>query len=452
MSVINQMLKDLEQRRAQGFDNNAGMLDDLDAGSSEAVPANKNGKAWLVLIVFLLLAIIGTWLYLEWYSSQDKKVAEIKPAPVVQPKSEVYKSVVQEIKPAERIEITSEPVEPSVEEVVVTETLPVENPEPEIVAEEIKISTLLPSPLRATGSREIVTVYGSGFIEPLSITMEWDAGRAFKELEPWQVKIVSTSEIQLHVNLGRTEDDWRLFIKQLDGSQQADYNFTVMAMEPKQIEAEVKPVEIAEKPAPVSSFSKINRTLSSDEQARLEFSKASLLMQQGKTNKAKQSLRQVLSLDFTHLKARQTLSAILFREQAYDDAIEVLELGRLQRPEHVPFTLLLARIYTERGQDPVAVELLESQQPVVAPNSEYYALLAALYQRSAQYKKAADTYKKLLASFPSRAVWWMGLGLSLQSLQQNEDALAAYNKSLQTQGLTDELRRFIKSRVVQLKG
>ena len=445
MSVINQMLKDLEQRRAQGFDNSEGMLDDLDADSNDQVPVKKRSKVWPVFFIFLFTASAATWFYLEEYSQQDKKinVVETKPEVVAKPKAEVYKSVVQEIAPVEKVEI----IEPAIDESIVADKQVVEESVAESIAEEIVISTILPSPVRATGNREILTVFGRGFIAPLEVTMEWNDGREFKKLEPWQVKIISESELQLHVNLGKAEDDWRLLIKQHEGTQQADYKFTVLAM----ALPEVKPVEnVLVEPEPASSFSKTNRSLSKDEQVRLEFSKASLLMQQGKVGKAKESLRQVLALDFAHLQARQTLAAVLFREQAYDEAIEVLELAGIQHPNHVPFRLLLARIYTERGQDPLAVDLLERMQPAVAPNSEYYALLAALYQRGAQYKKAAEIYKKLLASFPSRAIWWMGLGLSLQSLQQNEDALAAYNKSLQTQGLTAELRRFINTRIAQL--
>ncbi len=475
MSVINQMLKDLEQRRAQGFDNNAEMLDDLDVGAASGPPANGRSNVWRVFVVFLLVAIIATWVYLNATSKQDEDVVEVKPAEATEPKISDYKSIVQEVvvedkqpsqlitettvlkgidKTTEEIKNNIEPVE---EEVKITSVAVDAEPLKESVSKasnsEIKISAILPSPLLATGEREIITVYGAGFIAPLNITMEWDAGRAFKELEPWQVKVNSETEIQLHINLGSVEDEWRLLIKQVDGSEQAEYKFSVLDMPVKETEPEVMldKEKTSEKKNEVS-FTKVNRTLTIDEKVNLAYSKAQFLIQQGKIKQAKESLYEVLALDFSHLQARQSLSAILFREQAYDEAIEVLKLSSIQHPEHVPFTLLLARIYTERGQDPLAVDLLERLQPAVAPNSEYYALLAALYQRSAQYKNAADVYKKLLVNFPSHAVWWMGLGLSLQSLQQNQNALDAYKRSLQTQGLSNELRRFVKTRITQLTG
>ncbi len=448
MSVINQMLKDLEQRRAQGFDKDADMLGDLDASAAENSPVRSPHYLWLIFSIFFIVSILLAGMYSEGYFDKDEKKVEVETeiAQVVEPeKKPVHKSIVQEI-------IVKDDVTTKTEPPLLAEEITVEKEKTKPLQKEIKIATILPSPLYATGNREIITVYGSGFIAPLSVVMEWNDGRAFKELEGWQVNVMSETELQLHVNLGQTEDNWQLLVKQLDSNQQANYKFTALAKEPTPVAKETKPQEVVVEPVPESSFTKTNRILGHDEKVRLAFSKASLLIQQGKIKKAKHALHQVLVLDFSHLQARQALAAILFREQAYDEAIEVLELGSIQHPDHVPFTLLLARIYTERGQDPRAVELLERLQPAVAPNSEYYALLAALYQRGAQHKNAADVYKKLLVSFPSRAIWWMGLGMSLQALSKNEDALRAYNKSLQTQGLTAELRRFIKTRIAQLQG
>jgi len=458
MSVINQMLKDLEQRRAQGFDNDPGMLDDLDAGVADSrAPGSKQRGLWIIVSLLFLLIAMLVWLVIKDRLNQEPAVvAEVKQAPVVKPIKPVQTKPQPVIVAETETVAAQEPVVEKTEQPVISQLNKTVEPLPqavevnEIADEEIKIQTILPSPLLARGTREIITVYGSGFSQPLSVTMEWDGGRAFKELEPWQVEFIKPTEIQLHVNLGTTSDDWRMLVTNKDSGKQAEYKFIVDAGIDEVVEASV-PEETAPKKAE-TTINKQKRALSKDEQIGVAYAKASNFLQQGLTDKAKQSLREVLLLDFAHLQARQTLAALLFREQAYDDAIEVLDLGRIQHPRHVPFRLLLARIHTERGQDPLAVELLEQLQPAVAQNSDYYGLLAALYQRSAQHQKAASVYQKLLNSYPGKAVWWMGLGLSLQSSQQNSDALIAYNKALQTKGLTAELRRFIKSRIVQLQG
>jgi len=515
MSVINQMLKDLEQRRAQGFDNETGMLDDLSgAGGDDSEETSSKKSYWILTGVLLVVAIgVGVFFVQQWQqktlpivvmkeSSINAAEPEITSTPEVVTKQS---SVVKEIVVTEPVEqpaenkTTTEPVEsiqqanvpeavvtnqsPVVKEIVVTEPMeqpannkstlePVESiqqadvPEThELVVEQLThpvpankvivpvpgeqmaIETILPLPLIANGEREIITVHGRGFIAPLKVMVKWGGGRAFKDLEPWQIKVINQTEMQLHVNLGTSKDDWRLIIQQLETDNFAEYEFNVIAGNKKPVVV-VNENVIEEEPAKVVGvFNKTVTPLTKAEQVRLTYAEATHLLQQGKTTTAKQVLRKLLSLDFTHIQARQTLAALLFQKQQYNEAIEVLELGRIQHPRHVAFTLLLARIYTERGQDAIAVELLEGLEPEVSSNSDYYALLAALYQRSAQYTNAASVYEKLLRVYPGRGVWWMGLGLSLQTTERKQDALSAYQKALQAQGLTVELKRFIEARV-----
>ena len=452
MSVINQMLKDLEQRRAQGFDNGTDMLDDLAGadGTDNIEPSSKKGF-WLLLGLLLIIVLgIGLFFGQVW---QQKKLPIVSPiAEEPTPQSPVKPIVVETAPEPEVVAVENETmaIEPESTLVISSPVKPVASVQNEIVEvitpeplEEMIISEILPSPLIATGLREIITVHGSGFVGPLKVTMEWNDGRAFKDLEPWQIKVISKTEIQLHVNLGTVPDDWRMFIAQLDSDNRAEYQFGVIAAAKKSIEIVNEKVSDVKE----SVFNKKAVALTKDEQVRIAYAEASNTLQKGKTTDAKELLYKVLLLDFTHIQARKTLASLLFREQQYDEAIEILELGRIQHPEDVTFTLLLARIHTERGQDPVAVDLLERINPDVASNSDFYALLAALYQRSAQYKKAAVVYEKLLRVYPGRAVWWMGLGLSLQSTERQQDALSAYKRALSAQGLTVELKRFIQKRM-----
>ena len=454
MSVINQMLKDLEQRRAQGFDNGTDMLDDLAGvdGTDNVESSSKKGF-WLLLLGLLLIIVLGAGLFFgqAWQQKQFSVVSPIAEEPT---RKAPVKSIAVETAPEPEVAVVENEtaaIEPELTLVIASQVKQeldvqneiVETSTPEPREAEMIISAILPSPLIATGLREIITIHGSGFIEPLKVTMEWSDGRAFKDLEPWQIKVISETEMQLHVNLGTLPDDWRMIIAQLDSDNRVESQFSVIAAAKKSIEIVNEKVSDVKEPV----FNKKAITLTKDEQVRIAYAEASNTLQQGKTTDAKKLLHKVLLLDFTHIQARKTLATLLFREQQYDEAIEILELGRIQHPEDVSFTLLLARIHTERGQDPAAVDLLERINPDVASNSDFYALLAALYQRSAQYKKAVAVYEKLLRVYPGRAVWWMGLGLSLQSTERKQDALSAYKKAIASQGLTVELKRFIQKRI-----
>jgi len=515
MSVINQMLKDLEQRRAQGFDNNADMLDDLGVSTNNDNDATKGSRKSLWLLLILTLCVVAAFSFILWKTTKKQvpvsvtterssvviPLEEPKSKPIIENTTPVVSSVVPEaivpileervleqkgelssggnesVTEAEDLKLKEGAVEPKVIlssglDESVTETVDLKLKEravePKVIlasdldksvtmatkvvqpilsnSEKIHVESVSPTPLIANGKREIITVRGSGFNAPLKVILEWDERRAFKELEPWQVKVINDKEIQLHVNFGTIADDWRMIISQVDGNSRAEYEFTVNA-QPKALVDVVSNTTPVLPPAPVSVFNKKVTSLTIDEQVRLIYVEASNSLQQGDIDNAKELLLKVLTFDSSHIQARETLATLLIKQRQYDQAISILEQGRIERPEHVSFVLLLARIHTERGQDPRAIELLERINPNVASNSDYYALLAALYQRSAQYKKAALVYEKLLSVYPGKAVWWMGLGLSLQTTERKDDALSAYQRALTSQGLTADLKRFIQTRI-----
>ena len=489
MSVINQMLKDLEQRRAQGFDNNADMLDDLGVGTNNGGEATKKSRSNLWLLFILILCVVAAFSFILWKIShkQAPVIAAIEGPAVIELKAASKPTLVVENKQPVLSPVIPEPTEPELEKRVIEpkETFPAEVNETETKAvdpifeapvvktketvssgadepvtntageteplvsdnEEMLVDYISPAPLVANGKREIITVRGSGFNEPLLVMLEWDGGRAFKELEPWQVNVVSNKEIQLRVNLGTLADDWRMIISQVEGNRRAEYDFSVNA----QAKTVVDAVNNTAPATPVSVFNKKVTPLTIDEQVALIYVEANNSLQQGKINNAIELLQKVLAFDSFHIQARETLATLLIKQQKYDQAISVLEQGRIKHPEHASFVLLLARIHTERGQDPLAIVLLEEINPDVASNSDYYALLAALYQRGAQYKKAALVYEKLLSVYPGKAVWWMGLGLSLQTTERKQDALSAYKKALVSQGLNPDLKRFIQTRISTLQ-
>jgi len=449
MSVINQMLKDLEQRRAQGFDNGSGMLEDLDASADENNPPSSSSKKiwWLMFgLLFVVLAGVGFFFSQTWQQKNTTnnlvEAPQVKtPVVVATPKPEpISAPVINDIELEEPEQIKTTPVvpiitaQPQQDEKVKTTKV-------EQVKEEIIISDVSPSPLTATGLRETITVRGSGFVAPIKITMEWDEGRAFKELEAWQIEIISQTEMQLRVNFGLSADEWRMIIEQADNAKRVEYEFSVAAIENSP--AKVKLQETEKK----SAFNKKPTQLTTQEKVRLSYVEANYLLQQGNANKAKDVLQEILLLDANHIQARETLAGLLFREKKYVEANSVLEKGLALQPTQVSFILLSAQIYTEQGQDPLAIKMLERFQPAVVANSDYYALLAALYQRGAKYKEATVVYKKLLSVYPGKAVWWMGLGLSLQATAHKQDALQAYQNALSAQGLTEELRRFIQSQM-----
>lgn len=472
MSVINQMLKDLEQRRAEGFDNPGGILNDLGANSNAR--GGRRGQ-WLVPLLLVVVVALLAWLVWEHYSQSTMPVTPAQASETVSAPSRAQ-VVRDEVSPPVRVVAVESPALVAMPEealltppiapaptaadkdasaAVPTATTPVESVEPVVSEPVVKahIQRLAPSPLMATGRRETVNVYGEGFISPLQVLLEWDGGRSFKTLDADQVEIIDSTHLRLRFNPGSETDAWAVQVEPEAGNSSQTYVFNVVA--PPKVTTGLEPR--AEPLAPVAdkasgSVSKTRRQQTGEEKAPAVFMEASTLLKRGQIVEGSRLLREVLQLDSGHLAARELLSGLLFRQGQYSEAAELLQAGIRQRASHIPFNLLLARVYMEQGREADAIDVLEAQRPSPREHSDYYALLAALYQRGGNHAAAARIYQGLVEVFPSHAVWWMGLAISQQALNNRTEALQAYRRALAARGLQVELQKFVRDRIRLLGG
>lgn len=472
MSVINQMLKDLEQRRAQGFDDKGGILDDLAAGGLH--PGRGRGVK-LVLLLLVITIVLLTWLLFDRFTHAPETMANLPPAvqvskPVAAPVKrldidvpvsppELVQETVPEQPPLEVLApaetANSEPAPVSVEKVslkpapeILTVGKQIEESEativPPVMVPVARIDHILPAKITASGENIVIQIHGEGFIPPLEVLLEWSGGRAFKVLDKQQVELINEHEIHVHFNPGTQEDEWAVRVERQAGASSVRFPFAIYAPV-EEVKEIVRPVLKTE--ASSASLSKTRLTEAPAEQANKLFSRASDLLKKARTDEAATLLRKVLALDAGHSGARELLASLLFHNQQYAEASEILQAGIAQQSGYIPFYILLARVHMEQGQDAEAIRILESQKPLARNYSDYYALLAALYQRGARYAEAVVIYRGLLEVFPGRAIWWMGLGISLQSLDKPAEALTAYRRAASAQGLSPELKKFVQQRI-----
>lgn len=477
MSVINQMLKDLEQRRAQGFDEKGGILDDLAAGGLH--PGRGRGVK-LVLLLLTVAIVLLTWLLFDRFTHTPDKMANLSPSvqasnPAVAPVKSAVIDVpvspsepVQEIVPeqppvaelAQAETVKSEPAPVSVEkeqpkpaQEALTASMQIEESEAAnelpVVVPVIRIDHITPEKVMASGENTIIQIHGEGFIPPLDVLLEWSDGRGFKVLDKQQVELINEHEIHVHFNPGTRDDEWAARVQHQAGESSVRFPFTIYAPA-EEIRDLARPVIKTE--ASSASMSKTRLTETPIVQAGNLFSRASDLLKKSQTDEAATLLRKVLTLDAGHSGARELLASLLFHNQQYSEASDILQAGIVERSGYIPFYVLLARVHMEQGQDADAIKVLESQKPLARDYSDYYALLAALYQRGARYTDAVAVYRGLLEVFPGRAIWWMGLGISLQSLDKPAEALTAYQRASRAQGLSTELKKFVQQRIRILGG
>ncbi|MDD5180254.1 MAG: tetratricopeptide repeat protein [Gallionellaceae bacterium] len=201
---------------------------------------------------------------------------------------------------------------------------------------------------------------------------------------------------------------------------------------------------------PVGSVDKQIKQVSVQQQAENEFRRANGLMQQGYASDAFAAYEAALQLDAGHDAARLAMVGVLLENKRNADAERVLQDGLKHNPRHSGFAMLLARLQVERDALPLALDTLQKTLPYADLQADYQAFVAALLQRQNRHKEAITHYQIALQLSPGSGVWLMGLGISLQAVQRNEDARDAFRRAIEAHTLSAELQAFVKQRLKEL--
>ncbi|NKQ12851.1 hypothetical protein [Pseudomonas sp. SST3] len=122
------------------------------------------------------------------------------------------------------------------------------------------------------------------------------------------------------------------------------------------------------------------------------------------------------------------------------------------RPFDAELRELLARGQLQVGDQTAAIATLQQNAPELQRNTGYHAVLAALYQQVGDWSASAATYHQLTSIRPSQAAWQLGLAIALEQLDQPAQAGRHYRLALQGQDLDDSARQFAIERAGSLGG
>ena len=192
------------------------------------------------------------------------------------------------------------------------------------------------------------------------------------------------------------------------------------------------------------------QTLTAQQLAENEYRDAANLLEQGRLADAQEGFRRALQHNPAHDGARQGLFGLLAAAKKYGEAEQVLKDGLKLNPNQLVFAMALSSLQYERGDVAGAVETLQKSAPAAHSSPEYLARLAGLLQRQSRHQEAVERYQAALRLSPGSGVWLMGLGISLQALGRNQDAQDAFRRAKASNTLNPELQAFVDQRLRQL--
>jgi MSHA biogenesis protein MshN len=215
--------------------------------------------------------------------------------------------------------------------------------------------------------------------------------------------------------------------------------------------ARAKSVAAAAPPSDASvAIDKQMRESTPAERAELAFRKGVAQIQEGRAHAAELDFREALVQNPSHQAARQALLGLLIDSGRNNEAEDLLRKALTNDPRQPRIAMVLARLEVERGEVAGAINTMVAALPYVQSDPPFYAFLAAMLQREGRHREAADYYRTALRVTPGNGVWMMGLAISLRATNQLADARDAFQRALDSKQLTPELQEFVTKQLREL--
>lgn len=190
-------------------------------------------------------------------------------------------------------------------------------------------------------------------------------------------------------------------------------------------------------------------TLSPSERDHSVAREAQKLIAQGQSNEAYRLLYEFLASTQQDEKSRAVLAGHLMQEGRYAEAGDLLlDASVIDNPD---LRQIKARWYMQQGDSDLALYTLREMQPEVHEYPGYYALLASYYQQLGYPRQAASVYEGLLEYDPEAADWWAGLAIARDQEKRFDEARVAYTRALELPGLNRKLAAFAQQRIEVLE-
>lgn len=146
-------------------------------------------------------------------------------------------------------------------------------------------------------------------------------------------------------------------------------------------------------------------------------------------------------------KARALLVTTLLATGQTKQAQLLLTESLIAYPAAQSLKRLQARIWIQQQQYQQAVKLLQSSPPALSKDYEYHELLATALQQTGMPTEAATIYYQLLQLNNRQPRWWIAMATALEQSNRYAEAQTAYRTGLKILSISPQLKRYAQQRI-----
>ena len=178
-----------------------------------------------------------------------------------------------------------------------------------------------------------------------------------------------------------------------------------------------------------------------------DIARAADLIARGRNSEAQVVLERVLAASPQQVAARQALAALHAESGHRDRALAVLLDGAAIDAAH--FAGPVAQLQFESGDTRGALTTL-ARIPLAQRSGQHDALAAGIAFSAGLFADAVVSYERAVRTPNAPAIWWLGLGLSYEAAGQRNDAHATFSRLANAAALPNDLRAFVNDKIAAL--
>jgi MSHA biogenesis protein MshN len=428
MSLINQMLKDLDSRRAPEPPAGGVLPGSRPASSTALAPLT------LLLAGVIILLVIGLT-YLLWQRQETPSatapVAITHPAPTTTPAATAPAGVTRRATTTPPVTVVTPRQPPPVKQ-------PPAPPPPAINS---RLTRITPAVVDGSTEPHTLTLRGEALDSNHQVVVSWD--KQERVLPGERVEWLDATTARIRLTTGNSDAQWQVALIRPDGSRSEAVGFEVLAA--PTINNELLANSDSDR------MKKVIHPPTAIDRADQLYQQGYRALQQRNSTGAERLWQQALTTAPGHLPSREGLIALYLSQGRKIESGKLLEEGLERHPGHAQFTMLHARLLAEQGDISAALATLEQAMGNSEPQADLFALAAALYQQRRDYDNSIRAYQRALQLQPQQGHWWMGIAISLEGAGKPSEAKSAYQEALQRGALSSESRQYVEQRLSALR-
>lgn len=412
MSVINKMLKDLDERAPETDMGNPQTASSLYVEQ----PSKSVNKILLLLLSIIAVALIFIAGKM-YFSSTEPSVPELT-------KQGSSKSISEEAKPT--LKNSTDEVQKASVEVLKDEKVDTVDESSNFNAEVKQTVTAQRKP-----DSEVVSQNNS-----TAVASKNDAERRVTEsnqAEPNQTEPVNKND-------------------EVVVSVQPEQVAEVTASEPlnRELQVAVSQPQVEQTAQPKFIIEKSTSRLTPEQRIEKLVAEAQTAFDKGYITEGVDKLNQVLSIADGHVEARNMLAAAWYGRGELNKAVGILNDGLQRYPQIEQWRLTAAKIFFKENNPVGAFSYLEAE--LTNGSREFYSMKGSLASQLKRHDKAESAYTQLTQIEPNAGNWWLGLAVAQDSQGKQADAKNSYQNVLSRGGVSQSSLNFVRQRLTELEG